>query len=96
MDFKSIADYGTGVVAIVAMFFIIKTFMNNKAATDKMQAEAHKATNAVVQANTKAINQLTLTLEKGNIADEQFRTDMRHDVKAVKGMVHQIHEKVVH
>lgn len=89
MDFAKLGEYGVGLGAIVVLYYTIKLILDSFKTTQK-------ATNAVIQSNTKAINSLTITLEKSNIIEEQFRSVMRDDVRDVKGMVREIHEKVVH
>ena len=86
MDLTKLASYGIAGVAIAALgitFLIVKLMMTHM-----------QATNAVVQANTKAINGLTKTLDRSSILEEQFREEIMELSKGTHRTVNDIHTKV--
>jgi len=98
MDFFQLAEYGLGTVSIIGMAFIVKLFLDNNRTSNRLVEHSIK----VVSDNTKAINRLATTLERRDIIDEQFRTNLlelsketNQGVAEVKIMVTDIHRKVV-
>ncbi|MNN45625.1 hypothetical protein D3C81_1599710 [compost metagenome] len=84
MDISQFVNLGIGGASLVVLYGITKLLINKFSGTDK-----------VVQANTKAINQLTLTLDRQTILDEQFRREMLSLSKDTNDKVKDIHDRVV-
>lgn len=101
-DVAAMKDLGIGVIALFFLYMIIRTQMTNHKASLELQVQQQDATNKVVQDNTKVINKLANTLEKGNLLEEDFRRRLLEETNESKTLlldiqdkVDDIHEKVV-
>ena len=101
-DIASMKDLGMGVIALFFLYMIIRSQMSTHKESMVLQVQQQEATNKVVQDNTKVINKLANTLEKGNLLEEDFRRRLLEETNESKTLllgiqdkVDDIHEKVV-